>query len=187
MPGPTGSLVVPIGPCEGPIGPFVGTVRNRLLNRPVPLRDYWGTFEVIGGTQTGCSARSADSSKPFTFSKNRNNPGTGPQTGQIDPIGPQRANRGWPGALPKIPENWKITQKLGFGGVLGETGTSKHILGTIQSIWVAGFPRIPILEPFLKQNHVFRKGLAWLAWLALAWLAWLALVYLACLASAWLT
>ena len=68
------------------------------------------------------------------------NPGTGPQTEEIGPIGPQRANRGWPGALPKIPENWEIAQKLGFGGVWGETGTSKHILGTIQSIWVAGFP-----------------------------------------------
>ena len=30
-----------------------------------------------------------------------------------------------------------------------------------------------------------RKGLAWLAWLALAWLAWFALAYLACLASPW--
>ena len=78
------------------------------------------------------------------------------ETREIDPIGPQRANRGWPGALPKIPENWEIAQKLGFGGGWGETGTSKHILGTIQSIWVAGFPRNSILEPFPKQNHVFR-------------------------------
>ena len=84
------------------------------------------------------------------------NPGTGPQTGEIGPIGPQRANRSWPGALPEIPENWEIAQKLGFSGVWGETGTSKHILGTIQSIWVAGFPRISIWEPYPKQNHVFR-------------------------------
>ena len=47
-------------------------------------------------------------------------------------------------------------QKLGFGRVCGETGTSKHILGTIQSIWVAGFANISILEPFPKQNRVFR-------------------------------
>ena len=84
------------------------------------------------------------------------NPGTGPQTGEIGPIGPQRANRGWPGALPKIPENWEIAEKLGFGGVWGETGTSKHLLDTLQSIWVAGFPKIWILGSIPKQNHVFQ-------------------------------
>ena len=92
----------------------------------------------------------------YCIQTKKNNPGTGPQTGEIGPIGPQKANRGWPVALPKIPENWKIAQKLGFGGVWGETGTSKHLLGTIQSIWVTGFPRISILEPVLKQNCVFR-------------------------------
>ena len=75
---------------------------------------------------------------------------------EIGPIGPQRANKGWPGALPKIPENWEIAQKLGFGGVWGETGTSKHILGTIQSIWVAGFPIFWIWGSIPKQTHVFR-------------------------------
>ena len=70
--------------------------------------------------------------------------------------GPQRANRDCPGPLPKTPETYEIAQKLRFGGVWGETGTSKHVLDTIQSIWVAGFPEIWVWGSISKQNHVFQ-------------------------------
>ena len=111
---------------------------------------------VPRGSESKCGAwLGAWPQKVGAWPPKRNNPGTGPQTREIGPIGPQRATRGWPGALPKIPENWEIVQKLGFGKVWGETGTSKHILGTIQSIWVAGFPRISNFEQLPKQDHVF--------------------------------
>ena len=46
------------------------------------------------------------------------------------------------GPLLKTPETQGIAQKLGFGGVLGETASPKHVLDTVQSIWDLGFPEI---------------------------------------------
>ena len=121
------------------------------------IRDRGNAATFAEGRQVN-SVCKGDPNGEASYPKARqaNNPGTGPQTGELVPIGPQRANRGWPGALRKIPENWEIVQKLGSDEVWGEMGTSKHILETIQSIWVAGFPRISIFEQLPKPNHVFR-------------------------------
>ena len=54
----------------------------------------------------------------------------------------------------KIPKIGKIPQKPFSGGVWGQTSSPKHLQGTIQSIWVTGFPIFWILEPFSKRNHV---------------------------------
>ena len=69
--------------------------------------------------------------------------------------GPQRANRRRPGALPKTPENHEFPQKLGSGGFGGETGSPKHVLDTVPSIWLVGFPEFWIVGSIPTQNHVF--------------------------------
>ena len=63
----------------------------------------------------------------------------------------------------------EIAQKLGSGGVWGETASPKHLQDTIQSIWVAGFPQILVLGSIRKQNHVFQgfpgaMPTFWLGW-----------------------
>ena len=64
--------------------------------------------------------------------------------------------RGARGTFPNLPELGEILGKPFSGGVLGETGTPKGLLGTIQSIWVRGNPLISIFETIPPQNHVFR-------------------------------
>ena len=63
--------------------------------------------------------------------------------------GPQRAHRGYTGGqgdLPQIPEIGNSRGEPFFKGGLGETGFPKGLLGTIQSIRVAGNPIISNLE-----------------------------------------
>ena len=65
-------------------------------------------------------------SLPLRF-ENGTNPGTGPQTREIGPIGPQRANRGWPGACQKSTRTRKLLRNLGlvgFGGKRAHPNTS---------------------------------------------------------------
>ena len=85
--------------------------------------------------------------------------GSGPQDQWTRSPDPQRANRrytGGQGTLPNFPEIGEILGKPFSGGVGGETGTPKGLLGTIQSIWVRGNPLISIFETIPPQNHVFR-------------------------------
>ena len=65
-------------------------------------------------------------------------------------------HRGDRGTFPKFPEIGKSRGDPFFKGVWGETGFPKGLLGTIQSIWVAGNPIISNLETIPAQNHAFR-------------------------------
>ena len=59
------------------------------------------------------------------------------------------------GDLPQISRNWEKSRGTIFKGVWGKTGFPKGLLGTIQSIWVAGNPMISNLGTIPLQNHVF--------------------------------
>ena len=85
--------------------------------------------------------------------------GSGPQDQWTRSPDPQRANRRYTGGQGYPPQFSRIGEILGkpfSGGVWGETGTPKGLLGTIQSIWVRGNPLISIFETIPPQNHVFR-------------------------------
>ena len=69
-------------------------------------------------------------------------------------IGDPQGGPGGPSQIFRKPG--KVEGSHFLNGVWGETGSPKHLLGTIQSIWVKGNPLISIFETIPPQNHVFR-------------------------------